>query len=114
MGAPPGSRAATDAMVMIDPERRAVMPGRNALTVRKVAVRSASRASGGHRPQVGPVRLEPLRQPIHLVHGTYPRVAAAWLAHGTSADAQRREKRTAAAVPNTTVIAAAQMRESPA
>jgi hypothetical protein len=39
--------------------------------------------------------------------------APACLAHAMSAGAQRREKRTAATTPNTTMIAAAQMRESP-
>ena len=53
----------------------------------------------------------------HSAAGGFPAgalsCAPAWLTHPMSADAQRREKRTAATTPNTTVIAAAQMRESP-
>ena len=79
---------------------------------------SASQTQGTD-PQFGSLPRD--RVLPHDVRGTcgrpgclaaYEVVRAAWLAHGTSADAQRREKRTAATIPNTTMIAAAQMRES--
>src|SRR5437763_1353369 len=45
IGAPPGGRAATEAMVTIDPPRRSIMPPRKVLTVRNVEVRLRSTSS---------------------------------------------------------------------